>query len=105
MADTRLTIVDALIVEQDIRFSLADLCRACGADPAQVAAWVEEGLLQPRGSGPADWVFEGELLARARAAVRLGRELELDAHATVLVLELMDEIETLRARLRREGIR
>ena len=43
-------------------------------------------------------------LRRVRAALRLTRDMELNAAATALVLDLLDEIEALRSRLRRAGL-
>ena len=103
MANTRLTVVDA-VVEQDLEFTLADLCRACAAEPSTMIELVEEGLLQPAGAGPADWQFDERALPRARTAVRLAADLRLSVGATVLVVELLDEIQTLRARLHRAGL-
>lgn len=94
-----------VIVEEEIRFTLVELCRASRADTEQVTALVEEGVLEPVGSGPDDWQFGGAALRRARAAMRLGRDLELNAAGTALVLGLLDEIEALKSRLRRAGIR
>jgi chaperone modulatory protein CbpM len=98
-------VVHAVVVEEDIRFSLEDLCHACRADTAQLVALVDEGVLQPTGSGPREWRFAGLSLARARAALRLSRDLELGAAETALGMALLDEIEALRARLRRTGMR
>jgi chaperone modulatory protein CbpM len=43
------------------------------------------------------------VLPRARTAVRLQRDLELSAAGTAVVLDLLAEIDSLRARLRRLG--
>jgi chaperone modulatory protein CbpM len=101
MADVPHTVVDAVVVEEGLRFTLADLCRACAAQPTFVVALVDEGLLQPSGSGPDDWQFEGAALARARTAWRLARDFELGLDAMALVLDLLDQIDTLERRLRR----
>lgn len=102
MAHTHLTVTD--VVERDLQFTLADLCRACAAEPSTIIALVEEGLLQPNGTGPANWQFDDGALPRARTAVRLVGDLRLSVDATVLVVELLDEIQTLRVRLRRAGL-
>lgn len=103
MAHAHLLVVDATIVEDEVQFSLAELARACQTDSARLVALVEEGVLQPDGIGPDDWRFGGTALRRARAALRLSRDLDIDASATALVLDLLDEISTLRARLIRSG--
>lgn len=105
MADTQRTLIEAVVVERDLRFTLDELCRACPAEPSFVLALVEEGLLRPSGSGPDDWQFEGAALARARTASRLARDLQLSVDAMALVLTLLDEIDELGARLRRAGLR
>jgi chaperone modulatory protein CbpM len=104
MADPHPFVVDSVVVEEEIRFTLAELCHACRADSAQLVALVDEGVLEPSGSGPDNWTFSGPSLQRARAAVRLARDLELGVAGAALVLDLLDEIESLRARLRRAGL-
>ena len=94
-----------VFVEQEVEFSLLELCRACSADSGQLTILVEEGVLTPHGDAPNQWRFEGSDLRRARAALRLGRDLELSPGATALVLDLLDEIDTLKARLRRTAPR
>mgnify|MGYP000231729606 FL=1 len=64
---------------------------------------VAEGLLQPQGPAPEYWRFPGPQVRRAQRAARLMRDLELDLPATVLVLELLEEVERLRARVRQLG--
>ncbi|MBT9501998.1 MAG: MerR family transcriptional regulator [Burkholderiaceae bacterium] len=97
-------VVQGVIVEQTLHFSLGELCRACGAETEQLMSLVDEGVLEPAGSGPQDWRFAGPSLRRAHAALRLTRDLELNPAATALVLDLLDEIEALRSRLRRAGL-
>jgi chaperone modulatory protein CbpM len=51
----------------------------------------------------AQWRFSGSSLRRARLALRLSQDLEVNAPGVALALDLMDEIEELRARLHRLG--
>lgn len=97
-------VVDAVVVDETTQFSLAELCRACQADSARLIALVDEGVLQPAGQGPGEWRFSGPALQRARAALRLSRDLELSVSGTALVLDLLDEIAALRAKLHRAGM-
>ncbi len=93
----------AVLVEDDVRFTLIELCRASHADVELVQALVFEGVLNPSGQAIADWSFEGASLRRARAALRLTRDLELTVAGTALVIDLLDQIEGLHAQLRRLG--
>lgn len=92
-----------LVVEQGLSFTLVELCHAVHAERPQLVALVHEGVIEASGTAPEDWRFGGTAYARARAAVRLSRDLHLDAPAVALVLELLDEIGELRARLHRLG--
>lgn len=104
MSDDLPNAVDGVVVEETIRFTLADLCRACRTDRTHVIVLVEEGVLDPAGSAPDEWRFSGTSLRRARVALRLSRDLQIGAAGTALVLDLLDQIETLRSRLRRAGM-
>jgi chaperone modulatory protein CbpM len=96
---------EATIVDDQVLFTFAELCRACNATSAQLTVLVEEGVLEPAGSTPESWRFPGPSLPRARTALRLAQDLDLGGPAIALVLNLLDEIENLRARLHRAGLR
>jgi len=95
----------ATLVDDDTPMTLAELARACRAAEEQVQGWVVEGVLQPIGPSsldrPPEWRFASASLKRARLAVTLTRELEINAPGVALALDLMDEIEALKASLRR----
>ena len=95
--------VSGTIVEDELWFTLGDLSRVCRVETSRLVALVEEGVLDPAGGAPDEWRFGGTSLRRARLALRLGRDLELSAAGTALVLDLLDEIDTLKAQLRRVG--
>ena len=105
MAHSDTLLIHGIVVEDEIELSLDDLSRACRADMQQLVALVQEGVLAPAGNEPPEWRFGGPSLRRARAALRLSRDLQLDPHAVAVVLDLLDEIEALQARLRRSGQR
>jgi chaperone modulatory protein CbpM len=91
----------ATLIDDDTQLSLAELARACRAAEEQVRVWVVEGVLLPSGGSPPEWRFPGTALRRARLAATLTRELEINAPGVALALDLMDEIEALKAALRR----
>ena len=100
--DNPLLRIRAEVVEEVVEFTLAELSQACQATPAQLAALVAEGVLAPAGQTGDDWRFAGTALRRARLALRLARDLELNPPAVALVLDMLDEITSLRARLARQ---
>lgn len=91
------------IVEEELELSLDELCRACTAGEEQIRAWVVEGVLEPSGAAPREWRFAGPSLRRARLALTLTRELEVNPPGVALALDLLDEIAALRAALLRAG--
>ena len=103
MQQSDMTFVQGLIVEQDVQLSLVELCQACSAEQQHVLIWVLEGVLQPVGESPEDWRFSGASLRRARLALRLSQDLEINPPGVALALDLLDEIAALRARLLRAG--
>ena len=91
------------IVEEQVELTLSDLCLACAVQAERIVELVDEGVLQPAGVEPGHWRFGGASLRRASVALRLQRDLEINLAGVALALELLDEIESLRARLRRIG--
>jgi chaperone modulatory protein CbpM len=89
------------IVEESVEFTLTELSRASGASEEQLRAWVAEGAFEPYGEAIQTWRFSGASLRRATRAQRLTRDLELNAAGVALALDLLDEIDSLRARLAR----
>ena len=87
------------IVEEEVQLTLVQLCRACDVGSDAVVELVSQGLLEPAGSEPQDWLFGGDNLARARRALRLIRQLGVNPAGAALALELMAHIDRLQARL------
>jgi chaperone modulatory protein CbpM len=104
MSEMEPGVFDALIVEEEVSFSFTELRQACNGNETQLFALVDEGILQPQGQGPADWVFDGTALQTARTALRLSSDLQLGVEGAALVLDLLAENEALRSRLRRAGL-
>ncbi|MHB1200346.1 MAG: chaperone modulator CbpM [Polaromonas sp.] len=88
------------ILEEQTELSLTDLCRACAAQADKIIELVNEGVLAPVGVAPDYWRFTGVHLYRARVALRLESDLGVNLAGAALALELLDELDTLRARLR-----
>ncbi len=92
--------LSGMILDETTTFSLDELRGVCRAETATIVALVEEGITEPLASAESEWRFTASQLPRAQAAMRLQQELELNLAGVALALELLEEIETLRARLR-----
>lgn len=99
--DFQLVQITGLILEDQTELRLDDLCRACAAQVERIVELVDEGLLTPAGSAPGEWRFTGVHLHRARVALRLEDDLGVNLAGAALALELLDELDMLRARVLR----
>jgi chaperone modulatory protein CbpM len=97
------TVAIGVCLTDDHALDLEAFAAACGADVEFVRVLVDEGLVQPVAQQPA-WRFSGEALARVRRIRRLQRDFEANLQSVAAMLELIDEIERLRATLHRAGI-
>ena len=95
------TTLSGILLDEHIELSLDDLCRACASSTEWVIELVEEGALEPVGDEQSGWRFTGTSLQRAHTAMRLQRDLGINMAGIALALDLLDEIETMRARLQR----
>lgn len=89
------------ILEEQTELTLEDICRACATQADLVIELVHEGVLTPMGAAPAQWRFTGIHMHRATVALRLQRDLGVNPAGAALALELMDEMDALRAQLHR----
>jgi chaperone modulatory protein CbpM len=90
-------------ITDDHALDLEAFAAACGADAGFVRVLVDEGLVEPVAQQPA-WRFSGEALARVRRIRRLQRDFEANLQSVAVMLELIDEVERLRAALHRAGL-
>ena len=83
------------VVEEQVEFTLVELCRSGAADDTVVAELVAHGLLEPAGAGPDTWRFSGASLAVTRRAQRLIDDLGVNAAGAAVAIELMERIDRL----------
>lgn len=92
-----------IVPEEPAELTLAEICRACAVQTEFIVELVEEGVLEPVGQEPQRWRFTYTHLRRVRVASHLQRDLRVNLAGAALGLELLDEIEALRARLQVMG--
>jgi len=91
---------DGLLKDQK-SLTLQDICDQCNLSHEVVMTYIEEGLIGVAGNTVASWRFSEIHLLHIQKANRLERDLRLNPAGSVLVLELMQEIESLKNQLRR----
>jgi chaperone modulatory protein CbpM len=101
MSNELSSVLSGPVLEEEIELSLAELCRACRVPVDRVFELVEEGVIEPVGRDPAHWRFRGVSVRRVCCAQRLERDLHVNVVGAALAMDLLEELERLRARLRR----
>ncbi len=87
------------IIDERFEFTLADLCQCCTVQAETIIDMVEEGMLSPAGSSPADWRFSGTSQRAVEITLHLQRDLRVNLPGAALALELIEEIEMLQRKL------
>lgn len=100
MNDTLVVLAGPCLGEQEW-LALDAFTRACGVTEAFVRELVAEGMVVV----PAEpWRFAGEDIARVRRICRLQRDFDASLASVAVMIELLDEIERLRAALARASL-
>ena len=76
---------------------LEEICHTCNTTEDVLIQLVDHGIIEPRGQSPQDWRFDSRMVAVAKRAARLRRDLDLEWEGIALAMDLLDEVEKLRA--------
>jgi chaperone modulatory protein CbpM len=79
--------------------TLHELCLICGLEDQLVIELVSVGVIEASGPGPQEWRFTTQALDRSRKALRLHRDLGIEWQGLALALDLLEEVDRLRARV------
>ena len=95
--------LSGVILDEQHMLTLTEFSHACAVQTGYIIELVDEGLLVPenpsREQEPHAWRFTGTQMRRARTAVRLQNDLGINLAGVALALQLLDEMEALRAQL------
>lgn len=91
--------LEGLIITETTLFTVEEFCCACTVTIEDIEALVEEGILEPVLEETGQPRFSGASLTRARTALRLQRDMDINLAGVALALDLLDEIRDLRRRL------
>ena len=104
--------VSGIVIDEQSFLTLTELSHACSVQTGYIIELVDEGLLTPDvmaeenappSNDPRYWRFSGTQMRRARVAMRLQSDLGINLAGAALALQLLDEIENLRAQLKTMG--
>ncbi|MGD9947932.1 MAG: chaperone modulator CbpM [Desulfobulbus sp.] len=97
----QLTCITGIVLNEETRCSLVDLCRLCKVSAELIESMIDEGILTPEGRSPRDWQFSFVAVKRVQTVIRLQQDLRVNLPGCALALDLLDEIEALRPLTRR----
>ena len=96
-------LVGTVIGDESV-LSIDELARACGAESQWIIELVAVGVLEPEGPETSNWRFHAADLTCARRVARLQRDFDASLDAAAAMLDLLEQIEQLRARLKQAGL-
>jgi chaperone modulatory protein CbpM len=98
----------SMVMEDITELTLEDLCRACATQADIILELVSEGVIDnadmQQSVPQTQWRFTGLHLHRAKVAMRLHRDLGVNFAGAALALDLMDELDILRTKIRVSAI-
>ncbi len=98
--NNKMNVISGTLLDDKTRFSLFEFCEYGKVSAEYVIEMVNEGILEPSGASVYDWVFDAAALKRLHTTRHLQRDLDINLAGAALVLQLLEEIEMLRQRLR-----
>lgn len=96
------TVTGVLLDEATL--TVEELARACAVEPHWIEVRVEAGLLSFAAEGAGGWRFASAELVRARRLATLEKTFEANEDVAALVVDLIEEVQQLRTRLRAAGV-
>jgi chaperone modulatory protein CbpM len=92
--------VNGIVLEHLTELSLEEVSRNCAVQADFINELIEEGIIAPlAGNAPDSWRFTSLQIRHLSVAWRLQRDLGVNLPGAALALQLLDELETLRAQI------
>ena len=88
------------VLDDTMTWGMAEICALCRVNNDLVYEMISEGVLTPAGSSPETWRFNAVAIKRIQVTLRLQNDLRVNLPGAALALDLLEELEELRSRLR-----
>lgn len=92
-------IVEGILLDDNATYTVVELSKICVTDQDTIVEMVEYGIIAPLEPKAQAMTFSGDAITRLQKALRLHHDLSINWPGISLALELLDEIEDLRAEL------
>jgi chaperone modulatory protein CbpM len=90
-----------IVLDDSMTLGVNEICTLCRVGVEMVNELVNEGVLVPEGTSPETWRFSAVAIKRIQVTLRLQRDLRVNLPGAALALDLLDELEELRAQLKK----
>lgn len=90
-----------IVLDDSMTLGVHEICTLCRVGVELVNEMVNEGVLVPEGTSPETWRFSAMAIRRIQITLRLQRDLRVNLPGAALALDLLDELEELRGRLKK----
>ena len=84
--------------------TINQVCAVCAIEEEWIVRHVQEGLFSVAGTTVTEWRFSSADLRRAQRMRALERDFEAAPELAALMADMLEEMDALRARLRRAGL-
>jgi len=84
--------------------TLEEICAACALEREWIVVRVREGLIPASGLSDTEWRFTTTTVARVRRMREIERTYGAAPELAALVADMLEQMDDLRARLRRSGL-
>jgi chaperone modulatory protein CbpM len=93
-------LIEAVLLDNRTTYTFVEVCQFCQLTEAELKDWMAHGLLGEEVHESLESIqFNQDMLQRIRTAYRLHNELEINLQGVILVLNLMNELESVRDEL------
>ena len=89
----------SLIDDNGLELSLSEFCKVCCINADDVLRYIDHSVIEPPVK-EGEWRFSSICIQRVQRAGRMQRDLGINPAGLALALDLIEEIELLRTRLR-----
>jgi chaperone modulatory protein CbpM len=94
-------IIVAAAIMEDACLTMEQFCAVCAIEQEWIIRHVEEGLFSISGAVASEWRFSSADLRRAQRMRDIERDFDAVPELAALVADMLEEMDELRARLRR----
>ncbi len=89
-----------IVLDDTMTWGMSEICALCRVNDELVRELINEGVLNPVGTSPETWRFNAAAVKRIQITLRLQNDLRVNLPGAALALDLLEELEELRSRLR-----